>query len=205
MTEFYKNGNLHSRFDQNRQSKYEHIGHEVVIDFMQNLGYTIKENDKRNDGSVNYDVCDFLAIKPNFITKEIEVETKSNKDWIYTAEEIDIPFRKKKYIFNKRNDQNVFSLILVKEDKAQFYLIPERVFRLTVNDCVGFKGLHKVKNSVDFYMPHHGCHVVRKACLSLDGSYEINDFFRIPSQYVYHYILKDGRYIIKRKALPIGY
>ena len=84
----------------------------------------------------------------------------------------------------------------------EMLLIPMECLEAAQNDCgANYKGMGSISSSYDFAMPDHGCHRVRKKCssgLNQDGS--IEDFYRIPYDYVAHYRKNDeGNYKLVSK------
>jgi hypothetical protein len=176
---YIKDNRLHSHFSKTRQSSKEHIGIDFVSSWLKVKHFDVSKNDRTKSGDLNPSATDLKATKNN-LEIDIEVEVKSDKIWHYILQGIDIPSRKGKYLQNPN-----FVHFMVKEDKTEFLMTPGIYLELA-NQCVGFKGQGSIKDSSDFSMPTHECHIVRKFCNAF-SYHEVNDFFRIPYRYTFHY------------------
>lgn len=193
MSTYIKNGMIHGKFNIQRNLKYDQLGKDLAAKFFENQGGKIYENDLNENGIRLFENPDMrVDFKKLNKTIFIEIEVKSDKNWSYIFNGIDIPARKIKYSFNT-NSQGFF--FMAKEDCQEFLLIPMRHMQNASDDC-GDQYLGQsskwgaVRSSENFIMPIHECHRVRKHCY-YEGNITLEDFVRIPFKYCMHYSINE--------------
>ena len=207
MATYTKNGQLHGIFDSQRHSKFEHIGRDAVIYFWESKGWKTYTNDIDESGNVVKNRAD-LKVEMNNRQMLMEAATKRNNLFSYIKSGVDVETRKLKY---RREGERAFVAMcdygfdgVNAVAGNEMLLIPMECLEAAQNDCGNnYKGMGSVSSSYNFSMPDHSCHRVRKRCskgLNQDGSVE--DFYRIPYEYVAHYRKnEDGNYKLISKPI----
>lgn len=181
---------IHGKFNSKRNAKYDELGKKLASRFFSSQGGNVFENDLDANGNRLYENPDIKVEFPNLNkTIFIEVEVKSDKNWSYIFNGLDIPARKIKYSTNT-NCQGFF--FMARENCQEFVLIPMKHMQNAKNDCgdeyIGQSSKWgAVRSSENFIMPIHECHRVRKHCFS-EGNLTLEDFIRIPFKYCMHYL-----------------
>ena len=199
MQTYQKNGMLHGKFNFIRNQQYDAVGKTLVNCFFNQFGFEVQENDLDQSGKRIYENPDLKVTSPekSFF---IEAEIKSDKNWKYIYDGVDIPSRKYKYAVQTEGKGFFF---MGKEDLSELLLIKMLDVRRAVDDCgsnycgqtsnFGF-----VPSSPEFVMPEHGCHRVRKFCKDKYGI-TLEDFVRIPYKNILHYKLSENKKYIQIK------
>ena len=191
----YKRGNsIYGHFSPQRQKEMEAIGRDNAKLYFEQLGAVVSANDVDENGKLDYNKPDLKAItKKSCIF--IEAATKGDDIWKYIYQGVDVEKRKLKY-----GDMLLF---MSKKDGTEAVIIPGKCLRLAQDSCGEEYFGQGVTTSENFVMPEHRCHRVRKRCRQPNGNYAVEDFYRIPYEYVLHLKKENGRYKVKKEGQPI--
>lgn len=178
MSTYNKNGMIMAKFIPSRSQAFDNKGKQLAIKFFQLKGGIPSVNDLDENQNHDYTKTDIKVLFPKTNkTIYIEAEVKSEKNWQFIDQGIDIPIRKLKYAEQHEEDGYFF---MVKNDESEVLLIPMKCLVMASRDCGdNFLGQGVIMTSSGFIMPEHGCHRVRKLCNTVNRR-GIEDFIRIP-------------------------
>lgn len=202
MTTYQKNGHLHGKFHEDRNSKFEKIGRYAAMDFSKQKGFEVENYDRDKEGVLLWDRTD-LIITDGKVQIHLEAATKRSNLFSYIYDGVDIETRKLKYL--RKNIKSFVAMCDYVVDKSnnfvagkEMLIIPMNCLQVAQDDCKDeFAGQGAVSHSQKFQMPLHGCHRVRKKCSQgYKQVGDLEDFYRIPYSYIAHF-RKDnlGHYI----------
>lgn len=185
MSTYEKDGMLMAKFNPSRSDAFDNKGKQLAIKFFGLRGGKPEINDKDENNKHDYTKPDIRVHFPlQNKTIYVEAEVKSEKNWAFIENGIDIPIRKLKYAEQHAHDGFFF---MVKNDESEVLLIPMKLLLMASQDCgKEFLGQGSIMTSSGFVMPEHGCHRVRKLCNTVYRR-GIEDFVRIPVKHVYRY------------------
>jgi hypothetical protein len=166
-----KQGRTCDNFSKSRQ-KQEHIGRDTATEFLEQQGFTVTDNDRKENGKIDYTKPDLLAIHNETGKKlQVEAEGKNDKGWGYALRGgLDLPARKEKMV-----DAGMNIHIMVKYDRTELFI--------TRRSC--FKDALAKRNQCEM--------ITGKYCWNADAGTRIpNDFFRIAVCKLIHYKKVDG-------------
>lgn len=200
MSTYNKNGHIHGTFDRARHTKFEHIGRNASVVFWEQKGWNVIQNDIDDEGDVIKN-CTDLIIEKNGKKILMEAATKRGDLFRYIKDGVDVETRKLKY---KREGVQAFVAMCdymmvdgVAVEGNEMLIIPMECLEVAQRDCgENYRGQGRVPSSVEFVMPEHGCHRVRKRCVNgFNQVGRAEDFYRIPYDYIAHYRKnEDGNY-----------
>lgn len=185
MSTYNSNGKLVAHYNQQRGEAFDSKGKELAKRFFSIRDGIVEDNDKDEDGNHDFTKTDLKVYFPHLNkTIFVEAEVKSAKNWEYIEEGVDIPIRKIKYAEQHEHDGYFF---MVKDPPDEVLLIPMSAFMKAIKDCGDeYLGKGAVPTTLNFELPNHGCHRVRKACNTVNRR-GVEDFVRIPLNHIKRY------------------
>ena len=203
MSTYQKAGQIHGVFDLDRYNKFEKVGRSSAILFWEQRSFKATENDIKDNGTVDT-TCTDLKVWMKDKSILVEAATKRYDLFRYINMGVDIETRKLKYF---RKDERAFvamcDYLLDQSGNAyagnEMLIIPMECLFVAQRDCLSeYFGHRPVSSSLNFIMPEHGCHRVRKNCGS--GYHQTGapeDFYRVPYDYISHFRKNEtGDYIL---------
>ena len=194
-------GKIQGYFDEDRHDEFDVLGRENSCHFWSWRGGLVKDNDIIN-GKIDYTRTDQVVEIENEIIY-VECAVKRNKHWgSFRQDGVDIETRKLKYSYVGQKSCVTMSNNL----SNQIANIPLKLLKLAADDCGREYQVQInpdrpiIKKSPNFIMPAHGCHRIRKWCQDPKSKiWTIEDFFRIPYEYIWRYERIENHYIIMDK------
>jgi hypothetical protein len=201
-TTYQKNGHIHGHYNPVRGGIFDRIGRDAASLFWIQNGYQIKDHDRDEQQRLVWQNTDLRVLKENkFIN--IEAAAKRANLFRYVRQGVDVETRKFKMT---RPDEKSFVCMCdyinvsgVKTHGDEMLIIPMECLVAAQKDCgETYDGQRDVARHSGFSMPDHGCHRVRKRCIQgMMQTGEIEDFYRVPYEYVVHYRKNEnGRYVL---------